>query len=116
MDKLKKTEIDLQREISFIISSKVNDPRIGFVTITGVKLSSDYHYMDVFFTMLGETQNVKSCITGLNTCKGFIKKNIQARIKIKTMPEIKFIYDTSIDNGIRINKIIEDLKKKEKSG
>ena len=44
------------------------------------------------------------------------EENIQARIKIKTMPEIKFIYDTSIDNGIRINKIIEDLKKKEKSG
>ena len=115
MDKLKKTEIDLQREISFIINSKVKDPRVGFVTITGVRLSPDFHYMDVYFTLLDENGNLKLCLKGLNTCKGFIKKNIQARIKIKTMPEIKFIYDKSIENGLRINQIIEDLKSKEKN-
>ncbi len=115
MDKLKKTEIDLQREISFIINSKVKDPRIGFVTITGIRLSPDFHYMDVYFTLLDEKGDIKSCLDGLNTCKGFIKKNIKTRIRIKTMPEIKFIYDKSIENGLRINTIIEDLKRKEKN-
>ena len=115
MDKLKKTEIDLQREVSFIINSKVKDPRVGFLTITGVRLSPDYHYMDVFFTLLDERRDLKLCLNGLNTCKGFIKRNIQTRIKLKTMPEIKFIYDKSIENGLRINKIIEELKSKEKN-
>ena len=114
MDKLKKTEVDLQREISFIINSKVKDPRVGFVTITGVKLSSDYHYMDIYFTLLDEKEDLASCLKGLNACSGFIKKNIQARIKLKTMPKIKFIYDSSIENGLRINRIIEELKIKEK--
>ncbi len=114
MDKLKKTEADLQREISFIISSKVKDPRVNFVTITGVKLSPDFHYMDVYFTVLDEQNNLNLCLKGLNTCKGFIKKNIQSRIRIKNMPEIKFIYDKSIENGMRINQIIEDLKNKGK--
>jgi ribosome-binding factor A len=115
MDKLKKTEIDFQREISSIINSKVKDPRVGFVTITGVKLSPDFHYMDVYFTLLDERRDLKLCLSGLNTSKGFIKKNIQERIRIKTMPEIKFIYDKSIENGLRISRIIEQLKKKEEN-
>jgi len=113
MNKLKKTEIDLQREISFIIKSKVNDPRIGFITITYVRLSSDYRYMDAYFSLMDkEPENIKLCMIALDGCKGFIKKNIKSRIKMKTIPEIRFVYDKSIDNGLRINSIIEGLKLK----
>jgi len=113
MDKIKKTEIDLQREISFIINTKVKDPRVGFVTITYVKLSADYHYMDVYITIMDKEANLKTCLEGLNKSKGFIKKNLLERIKLKTVPEIKFIYDESVDRGIRINEILESLKIKE---
>ncbi len=113
MNKLKKTEIDLQREISFIIKSKVNDPRIGFITITYVKLSSDYRYMDAYFSLMDkEPENIKLCMIALESCKGFIKKNIKNRVKMKSIPEIRFIYDKSIDNGLRISSIIENLKLK----
>ncbi|MHB8276248.1 MAG: 30S ribosome-binding factor RbfA [Candidatus Humimicrobiaceae bacterium] len=113
MDRIKKIEIDLQREISFIINSKVKDPRVGFLTLTYIKLSADYHYMDIYFTVMNKDENLKTCLEGLNKCKGFIKKNLIERIKLRTIPEIKFIYDQSIDKGIRINEILKNIKVKD---
>jgi ribosome-binding factor A len=113
MDRARKLEIDLQREISFIINSKLKDPRIGFVTVTGVKLSADYHYLDVFVSVMGEQKIIDDTVKGLNSCGGFIKKNLKERFRLRTIPEIKFIYDKSIAYGMKIMKILEDLKKSE---
>lgn len=113
MDRIKKIEIDLQREISFIINTKVKDPRVGFITITYIKLSADYHYMDVYFTVMDKDQNLKTCLEGLNKSKGFIKKNLLDRIKLKIVPDIKFVYDELIEKGLRINEILEKIKLKD---
>jgi len=113
MDRNKKIETDLIREISFILNSKVKDPRVGFVTLTYIKLSADYHYMDVYFTVLNKEENYKASLEGLNKCKGFIKKNLLKRIKLRVTPEIKFIYDETIEKGNRINEILEKIKSKE---
>lgn len=113
MNRNKKIEMDLQREISFIISTKVKDPRVGFVTITYVKLSPDHNYMDIYMTVMNKEANLKKSLEGLNKCKGFIKKNLVERVKLKAIPEIKFFYDESVDKGIRIDEILENLKIKE---
>jgi ribosome-binding factor A len=111
MDRNRKLEIDLKREISFIVNTKLKDPRIGFVTVTGVKLSPDYHYLDVFVSIMGEKKIIEDSIDGLNSCEGFIKKNLKERFRLRTIPEVKFIYDKSIDNGMRITQILDSLKK-----
>lgn len=111
MNKARKLEIDLQREISFIINSKLKDPRIGFVTVTDVKLSPDYHYLDIFVTIMGEEIVKNDSLKGLNQCEGFIKKNLKERFRLRTIPDIKFIYDKSIEQGLKITSILENLKK-----
>ncbi len=111
MNKIKKIEVDIKREISFIINSKINDPRLGFVTITGVRLSTDYNYLDVFVSIMGSGEVVKDTLVGLNQSSGFIKKNLGERIKLRNMPRVKFINDDSINTGMKITKILEDLKK-----
>jgi ribosome-binding factor A len=111
MNKARKLEIDLQREISFIINSKLKDPRIGFVTVTDVKLSPDYHYLDIFVSIMGEERIKNDSMKGLNQCEGFIKKNLKERFRLRTIPDIKFIYDKSIDHGLKITSILENLKK-----
>ncbi len=111
MNKIKKIEVDIKREISFIINSKINDPRLGFVTITGVRLSTDYNYLDVFVSIMGSGKVVKDTLVGLNQSSGFIKKNLGERIKLRNMPRVKFINDDSINTGMKITKILEDLKK-----
>jgi len=111
MKRIKKLEIDLQREISFIINSKLKDPRIGFVTVTDVRLSPDYHYLDIFVSIMGEERIKNDSMKGLNQCEGFIKKNLKERFRLRTIPDIKFIYDKSIDHGLKITSILENLKK-----
>ena len=111
MDRGKKTEIDLMREISFIINNKVKDPRIGFITITGAKLSSDHKWLDVFVSILGEEEKIKNSLVGLKNCCGFIKKNLVKKFRLKSIPNIKFIYDQSIDQGLKISEILENLNK-----
>ena len=110
MDKLKKIESDLKREISFIINSKIKDPRVGFVTITGVKLSHDYHYLDVFVSVMGEHKTIDDSIAGLKNCDGFIKKNLKQRFRIRYIPDLRFIYDSSVQTGIRVSELLDDLK------
>ncbi len=110
MDKLKKIESDLKREISFIINSKIKDPRVGFVTITGVKLSPDYHYLDVFVSIMGENKNIDDSLAGLKNCDGFIKKNLKQRFRLRYIPDLRFIYDSSVRTGIRVSELLDDLK------
>lgn len=112
MDRIKKIEIDLKREISFIINSKLNDPRIGFVTVTDVKLSTDLQYLDVFVSVMGENEIIASSMEGLKSCRGFIKKNLKERFRLRSMPDLKFKYDNSIYTGMKIFEILERLKRK----
>jgi ribosome-binding factor A len=114
MDRIKKAEIDIKREISFIINTKVNDPRIGFVTVTGTELSIDFKLLDVFVSIMGDEDEIKRSFEGLNSCKGFIKKNLQQRLKLKNVPSINFLYDKSIDTGISVSKILDGLEKDKK--
>jgi ribosome-binding factor A len=109
MDRVKKAEIDLKREISFIINTKAKDPRIGFITVTDTKLSVDFKWLDVFVSILGEESEINRSLEGLKNCCGFIKKNLQQRLKLRNVPNIRFLYDKSIDNGMRISKILETL-------
>jgi len=111
MTRARKLEIDLQREISFIINSKLKDPRIGFVTVTDVRLSHDYHYLDIFVSVMGEERVKNDSMKGLNQCEGFIKKNLKERFRLRIIPDIKFIYDKSIEQGLKITSILENLKK-----
>lgn len=111
MDRTRKAEIDLKREISFIINTKAKDPRIGFITIIDTKLSSDFKWLDVFVSIMGEEDEINRSLEGLRNCCGFIKKNLQQRLKLKSIPDIRFLYDKSIDKGIKISKILETLDK-----
>jgi ribosome-binding factor A len=111
VDRTRKTEIDLKREISFIINTKAKDPRIGFITVTDTKLSADFKWLDVFVSIMGEEYEINRSLEGLKNCCGFIKKNLLRRLKLKSIPNIRFLYDKSIDTGMRISEILETLDK-----
>jgi ribosome-binding factor A len=112
MYRIKKIEVDLKREISFIINNKIKDPRVSFVTLTDVKLSPDFKHLNVFFSIMGQEREIEEGIAGLNNSKGYITKSLLGRVELRTVPKISFIYDRSIDNGLRISKIIDGLKQR----
>ena len=110
MDKIKKLAIDIQREISFIINNKVKDPRIGFTTVTDTRLSPDGKYLDIYVSIMDKDGQPGKRLDALKKCSGFIKKNLTRRMRLRSVPELKFIYDGSIDRGLKISEILKEIK------
>ncbi|MBN2073147.1 MAG: 30S ribosome-binding factor RbfA [Actinobacteria bacterium] len=112
MDRVRKIAADLKREISFIINNKVKDPRIGFLTVTDVELSSDYKWFTIYISIMGTAENREKSMNALNSCGGFIKKNLVGKFRLRSIPEIKFVYDSSIDRGMKIESILKEIERK----
>ncbi len=98
----------IAREISLIISQNIRDPRLGMVTITKVILSSDLKDAKIYFTTLGNSANDLQILEG---AKGFIRSTLAHRIRIKFIPDLKFIIDDSQQYGEKIDKLIEEINK-----
>ena len=103
----------LEKEISRILMLEIKDKDIKFVTITHVELSTDLSYAKVYCTVLDDNIRDK-CLHDLNKAKGFIRNElIKRKIEIRKMPELKFVYDESIEYGNKIEKIIEKIHKED---
>jgi ribosome-binding factor A len=115
VDRIKKLAIDIKREISFIINTRIKDPGVGFVTITDTRLSVDGKYLDIYFSTLDKKADPALSLNALKRSSGFIKKNLVRRMRLRNVPALKFIYDDSIDRGMKITEILENIKKDEKN-
>ena len=109
MDKIKKLAIDIQREVSFIINTKIKDPRIGFITVTDARLSADGKYLDIYVSIMEKDDQVEKRLDALKKCSGFIKKSLTQRMRLRNVPELKFIYDGSIGRGLKISEILKEI-------
>ncbi len=102
----------IAREISLIISQELRDPRLGMVTITKVALASDLKEAKVYFTTLGNSVNDLHILEG---AKGFIRTTLAHRIRIKFIPDLKFIIDDSQKYGEKIDRLLEEIDKSNKN-
>jgi ribosome-binding factor A len=99
--------------ISGLLIRDVKDPRIGFTTVTDVKLSDDLHLATIYFTVVGDDSKKKSAEKGLNSARGFLRKELGKNLRMRYVPDIIFKYDVSTDYGRRIDTLLEELKKTE---
>lgn len=100
----------IKEEISFLIATKkLKDPRIGFTTVTKVKLSKDLRNCIVFVSIYEDEEKVKKTLEGLFHAQGFIKKHVAKNLKLRYIPSIKFEHDLSIEYSDHISKIIDAL-------
>ena len=102
------------REMAFLLLEKVKDPRVQGVTLTGVRLSNDLKRAKVFYSVVGEQGRVEQALAGLNSAKGFIKRQIGSRLELRYMPEILFLHDTSLEEGSHMERVFERIKASEK--
>ncbi len=101
----------IRQEISKIVHDEIKDPRLGFITITGVELTRDLRHAKVYFSVLGEAKAKHLALKGLKSAKGHIKGLLADRINLKFMPEIEFKIDESIERTQRIYSILDKIKK-----
>jgi ribosome-binding factor A len=102
---------ELKNEISTIIAQEVRDPRVGFATITEVKVSPDRRYARVYLSVLGEPEERRETLAALDSAGSFIRRRIGARLQLRYTPQLTFTYDESVERGERLTQLFDDLKK-----
>ena len=95
----------IRRDLAEIVRDEVKDPRLGFFSITAVKLSRDLSYAVVYCSVLNETEQ-RETIATLNRAAGFLRGRLAGRIKARTVPALKFVYDDSVVRGAAMEDLI----------
>lgn len=99
----------IHEEVSKLLIKGVKDPRVGFVTITGVKVTDDLHLATIYFSSIGTEEERKGTEAGLNSAKGFLRREIGKVLKMRHVPDITFRYDLSVEYGSRIENILKQI-------
>jgi ribosome-binding factor A len=94
--------------LSEAISKDLQDPRVGFVTVTGVKTSPDLRQARVYVSVLGDEEARAASLQGLQSARGFLQSRVATALRLKHTPTITFDYDVSIDRGMRISQLIDE--------
>lgn len=100
----------IREEISQIFLRELKDPRIGFITITKVALSDDLRVAKVYYSVFGGEQEKEESFQGLESAKGYIKRELGRRIRLKYMPDISFMFDDSFEYGEHIEELLRGVK------
>ncbi|TEW53489.1 30S ribosome-binding factor RbfA [Psychromonas sp. RZ22] len=105
----------VQKELARILQQEVKDPRIGMVTISGVDITRDLAYATVYVTFftVGEQTNDES-LKGLNAASGYIRRLLGKAMKLRIVPEVRFCFDETLTEGLRISELVSGAVKNDK--
>ncbi len=97
------------REVLSETIGELKDPRIGFVTITGVETSTDLRHAVVFVSVLGSEKKRERSIDGLQAAHGLLQARIARELRMKRTPQLTFEYDPTVERGVRMTQLIDEL-------
>jgi ribosome-binding factor A len=98
----------LKEVISRVVAGGVADPRLGFVTVTGVRTSPDLRYARVYVSVLGNTAQHESSLEALRAAHGFIQAHLADELRLKRTPQLEFVYDETTDSAMRISGYLDE--------
>ncbi len=100
----------LRAELGALIATDLDDPRVGTVTVTHVQVSRDLRHARVFVSGLGNEADRRATIAGLNSARGFLRRQLSQRLShMARTPELVFDYDTSVETGMRVEKLLSEI-------
>ena len=97
----------IQRDLSELIRLEVRDPRVGLVTVTEVEVSRDLSHAKVYVTSLAGAGQAAPSIQALQHAAGFLRTRLAQSLKTRTVPELHFVYDESVERGIKLSRLID---------
>ena len=110
---IKNTRINMevQRELSEIIRTEIKDPRVAgaMISIVSVEVTPDLKYCKAFISVLGSEESKQSTIKGLKSAEGYIRRQLAKNLNLRNTPEIRFILDESIEYGVNMSRLIDDV-------
>ncbi len=107
---------ELKKEIAIILQREVKDPRVGMVTVSDVEISRDLAYAKIFVTFLFDEDDsvVERGLEGLNKASGYIRNLVGKAMRLRIVPELRFFYDQSLVEGMRMSNLVTDVIRKDK--
>jgi ribosome-binding factor A len=99
----------IKKELSQIFQFELKDPRIGFLTVTGVEVTGDLSQAKVYLSVMGTDEQKQDTLKALASANGFIRSEIGKRIRLRKVPEILFKLDTSMDYGSKIESLLHQI-------
>ncbi|WP_018868602.1 MULTISPECIES: 30S ribosome-binding factor RbfA [unclassified Thioalkalivibrio] len=97
----------IQRELADLIRLEVKDPRVGMITLADVEVSRDLAHAKVFFTQLGGEEKGREAQQGLNHAAGFLRRALGQRMRLRSVPQLRFVYDDTPERGARMSSLID---------
>ena len=104
----------IQRELAELVRSELKDPRVGMVTIMDVEVSADLAHAKVYVSSLAPQQDLEEAVAALNHAAGFLRGRLGRRLHIRTVPELRFLRDDSVERGVRLTHLIDEVVAKER--
>ncbi|MCC8997734.1 MAG: 30S ribosome-binding factor RbfA [Nitrosomonas sp.] len=104
----------IQRELADLLQHEIKDPRAKNITITSVEVTRDYSHAKVFYSILGNSEEIFLAQNGLENAKGFLRSQLSHRMQLRITPQLNFVYDESIERGTRLSKLIDDAVAQDK--
>ena len=97
----------MQRDLSDLIRKELKDPRVGLVTITGVEVTRDLSHAKVYITSLSGAESTDRSIQALQHAAGFLRTQLSHTLKVRSIPQLHFVYDASVERGARLSQLID---------
>jgi|SRR6185503_10195256 len=110
MERMERVNAQIKRDIGYIIQEELSDPRLMFVSITHVITSKDLRSARVYFSVLGEKSQIELAGKSLEKAKHVIRRELGARLKMRFVPELNFLYDESIEYGARMDAKLREIE------
>ena len=107
-DRMRRVNEAMKEVLSTHIAGDLRDPRVGFVTVTSVETSPDLRRARVYVSVLGTEEERTRSLEGLEASHGYLQTQVAAELRMKRTPVVEFVYDDSIDTGMRISGLLED--------
>jgi ribosome-binding factor A len=106
---MRRVDEAMRAVLSDAIATDLKDPRVGFVTVTGVKTSPDLRHARVYVSVLGDEPTREASIDGLRSAHGFLQRRLASELTLKHTPALTFEYDDTVDRGMRISSLLDEL-------
>lgn len=111
--RVRKIQEFIKQEVSGILLRELKDPRLGFVTVTDAKITGDLREATVYVSLFGSDEEKENTLKALKHAAGYIRTEVGRRLGIRYSPAIEFKEDTSLDYGMKIDKILRGIEKKD---
>ena len=106
-ERLRRVDEAVRQVLSDAVATDLKDPRVGFVTVTGVKTSPDLRHARVYVSVLSDEAVREASLDGLRSAHGFLQRRVASELRMKHTPTLDFVYDDSVERGMRLSELID---------